>query len=57
VPVALRELVRDDQIACDRAEAEQVLTYLLEHVLQRRRAAPRAHPGELIDADGRPVAL
>jgi hypothetical protein len=44
VPVALCELMRGQQIVCDRAEAEQVLTYLRDHATAttgRATHAPR----------------
>jgi hypothetical protein len=57
VPVALRELVREDEIVCDRAEAEQVLTFLREQGYSDDGPRHARTPVELIDADGQPVAL
>jgi hypothetical protein len=57
VPVAPCELVRDRQIVCDRAEAEQVLTFLREQGYSDDGPRHARTPVELIDADGQPVAL
>jgi hypothetical protein len=49
--------VRDAQIVCDRAEAEQVLTFLREHGYSDDGPRHARTPVELIDADRQPVAL